>query len=141
MFDRKKFKDLIEKAIGNNSITEYAQKSGVNRTYISKYINLKLDNPPNPNILKDLANASEGKVDYKDFMTAAGYLDDKVIDSINKADIVSNLDDFRKKELMAEEIIEFLIKKGIIHEGEELNEEKLEWIKNLLDKAIDMSRM
>ena len=75
MFDKDKFKKLIETALGDKSITAYSTKSDVNRTYISKLINKKLDRPPSPEILRKLATASEGKISYKELMSAAGYLD------------------------------------------------------------------
>lgn len=75
MFNKKVFKELLEKAIGNRTMTEYSNESGVNRTYISKYINEKLDNPPTPDIIKRLANTAQNGVTYEDFMKAAGHLD------------------------------------------------------------------
>ena len=75
MFDKDQFKKLIKDALGQSSITEYSNKSEVNRTYISKIINKKLARPPSPEILKKLATASKGRVSYKDLMAAAGYLD------------------------------------------------------------------
>ena len=42
----------ITKAIGDNTITDFAKICNVNRTYLSKYINEKLDNAPGPEILK-----------------------------------------------------------------------------------------
>lgn len=74
MFDKKNFKLLIEKAMGDRKISQYAEDSGVNRTYLSKYINQRLDNPPTPDILKRLSNASYNNISYEKFMEAAGYI-------------------------------------------------------------------
>jgi repressor LexA len=74
VFNKKKFKNLIQKSIGTRSKTQYAKESGVNRTYISKIINQKLDNPPSPAILRKLANNSQGRINYKQLMEATGYL-------------------------------------------------------------------
>ncbi|WP_368489914.1 hypothetical protein [Clostridium sp. BJN0013] len=83
MFDKKMFKFLIEKAIGTRKITQYAEDSGVNRTYLSKYINQRLDSPPTPDILKRLSNASYGVVSYEKFMEAAGYIGNNSVKDIN----------------------------------------------------------
>ena len=55
MFDKKEFSDILKKINSTyNSMTEFAQKASFDRTYISKYINMKLDNPPTPKILQKL---------------------------------------------------------------------------------------
>lgn len=77
MFNKKLFKTLLEKAIGNKTITQFAKESGVNRTSISNYLNLNLDNPPNPDILERIANNTED-ITYEEFMAAAGYYSEKV---------------------------------------------------------------
>ncbi|MGM0369199.1 MAG: LexA family protein [Bacillota bacterium] len=74
MFNKLKFKNLVQKSIGTRSKTQYANESGVNRTYISKIINQKLDNPPSPAILRKLANNSQGRINYKQLMEVTGYL-------------------------------------------------------------------
>lgn len=78
MFDKKEFRLLLEKALGNRTKTEYAQASGVNRTYISKLLNEKLDNPPTPDIIKRLANVAHNGITYEQLMKAAGYLDTSI---------------------------------------------------------------
>lgn len=78
MFDKKKFKILLEKALGDRSKTEYANASGVNRTYISKLLNEKLDNPPTPDIIKRLSNVAHNGITYEQLMKAAGYLDETI---------------------------------------------------------------
>ncbi|MBM7555743.1 S24 family peptidase [Halanaerobacter jeridensis] len=89
MFNKKKFKELINHAIGDRSITQYSEESNVNRTYISKIINESLDNPPSPEILKKLASYSEGRVSYKELMLVAGYLNKSQINtSIKKENLV-----------------------------------------------------
>lgn len=72
MLNKQEFKNLLEKAIGDNTITEFSKLSGVNRTYLSKYINQSLDRAPNPDILK--TNVTP-KVSYNELMIAAGYLE------------------------------------------------------------------
>ncbi|MFW6029887.1 MAG: LexA family protein [Halanaerobiales bacterium] len=77
MFDKKQFKNLLEKAIDDKTITQFSKESGVNRTYLSKYLNLKLDTAPNPDILEKIANNSEN-ITYEELMTAAGYLNERL---------------------------------------------------------------
>ena len=76
MFDKIKFANILNK-INNlyDTMTEFAKKSEVNRTYLSQYINLKLDNPPTPKILTKIANASHGLVSYEQLMNICGYMD------------------------------------------------------------------
>lgn len=78
MFDKKRFSNTLQKIVTTyTSISEFAEKSEVNRTYLSKYINMKLDNPPTPKILEKIANASNGIVTYKNLMVMCGYLKDE----------------------------------------------------------------
>ncbi|MGM0500916.1 MAG: LexA family protein [Bacillota bacterium] len=74
MFNKLKLGQLIEKALDNRSTIQYAKDSNVNRTYISKIINEKLNNAPSPEILAKLAKNSRGHVSYQELMSAAGYL-------------------------------------------------------------------
>lgn len=46
-----------------------------------------------------------------------------------------------KEETIADEIVELLKLKGYLKEGEVLEGEKLEWLKELIDKALDLSRI
>lgn len=75
MFNKEKFSNLLSK-INNtyNSMTEFAQKADFDRTYISKYINMKLDNPPSPKILAKIANASNEITNYEELMLVCGYI-------------------------------------------------------------------
>lgn len=75
MFDKEKFKFLLEKAVGDRNATEFSKQSGVNRTYISKFLNKKVDNPPSPEILKRLADAAHNNITYAELMEASGYIE------------------------------------------------------------------
>jgi transcriptional regulator with XRE-family HTH domain len=75
MFDKEKFKELLIKATGERTQEEFAELCGVNRTYISKYLNMRLDNPPSPNILKRIALNAWNDVTYEQLMDAAGHID------------------------------------------------------------------
>lgn len=76
MFDEKSFSEILQKISNSyNSITEFSEKSEVNRTYLSKYINMKLNSPPTPKILEKIANSSNGIISYAQLMEVCGYLD------------------------------------------------------------------
>lgn len=75
MFNKEKFSDILSKINKTyNSMTEFAQKADFDRTYISKYINLKLDSPPTPKILSKIANASNGITTYEELMLVCEYI-------------------------------------------------------------------
>lgn len=74
MFDIKKFSEILQKISDSyGSISEFADKSEVNRTYISKYINMKLDSPPTPKILEKIAENSKGVTNYIELMMTCDY--------------------------------------------------------------------
>ncbi|MBQ3413963.1 MAG: hypothetical protein IJH39_01145 [Clostridia bacterium] len=76
MFDKKTFSEILQKISNSyNSITDFSDKSEVNRTYLSKYINMKLSNPPTPKILEKIANNSNGVISYAQLMEVCGYID------------------------------------------------------------------
>lgn len=59
MFNKKTFSDILKKINHTyDTMTDFAKKADFDRTYISKYINMKLDNPPTPKILEKIAKAS-----------------------------------------------------------------------------------
>lgn len=74
MFDKEKFGEIIKK-INDTYPTQYdfANKSTVNRTYLSQYINKKLSAPPSPNILKKIVEGSKGITTYNELMQICGY--------------------------------------------------------------------
>lgn len=76
MFNKEKFSNiLIEINKSYNNMTEFAKIADFDRTYISKYIHKKLDNPPTPKILMGIANASKGQFNYYELMNICGYID------------------------------------------------------------------
>lgn len=77
MFDKNKFAQII-KNIKENYLSqeEFAKRSGIGRTYLSQYMNMKLDKPPKPEILEKLANASHKITNYNELMQVCGYLED-----------------------------------------------------------------
>lgn len=85
MFLKEKFGELLL-AISNsyNSISEFSDKSNVNRTYLSKYINMKLENPPTPKILEKIAISSHGITSYAELMEICGYVKSVNRDELKK---------------------------------------------------------
>ena len=77
MFDKLKFSQILNKINYTfDTMTEFSEKSDVNRTYLSQYINQKLDSPPSPKVLMKIANASNGLVSYNELMKICGYLEE-----------------------------------------------------------------
>lgn len=74
MFDKSKFALIIKKIKESYpSQEEFSKISGIGRTYLSQYMNMKIDNPPKPKILEKLADASKGIVTYEELMQVCGY--------------------------------------------------------------------
>lgn len=91
MFDKKEFADILKKINSTYStMTEFAQKACFDRTYISKYINMKLDNPPTPKVLKKIANASNGITDYTELMLICNYLNNDMDKLMGDTTVVYN---------------------------------------------------
>lgn len=71
MFEKVLFKQQLEQLMQDCTTTEFAERTGFNRTYLSKYLNLRLDRPPSPDLLKSIAGPS---VSYETLMVTCGYL-------------------------------------------------------------------
>lgn len=77
MFDKEKFAQILKRINDTyNNQRDFAKHSNINRTYLSQYMNMKLDEPPKPIILERLANNSNGLIDYNKLMEICGYIDD-----------------------------------------------------------------
>lgn len=75
MFDKDKFSKILREIISQyDSISEFTKESSLDRTYISKCINKKLNSPPSPNILRKISNNSN--YNYIILMQVCGYLND-----------------------------------------------------------------
>ena len=76
MFDKVKFSEIIKKISETyESQREFATLSDINRTYLSQYMNMKLDDPPKPKTLQKLANSSNGIITYPELMEICGYFE------------------------------------------------------------------
>lgn len=82
MFNKEKFAQIL-KNINNTYISQrdFAQKSEINRTYLSQYMNMKIEKPPKPEILARLANASNGVTTYEELMAVCGHIKENDFDT------------------------------------------------------------
>ena len=71
MFQKHLFKEQLIKLMNGKTSTEFAEITGFNRTYLSKYLNLKLDRPPSARLLQNIASSI---VNYEDLLVSCGYL-------------------------------------------------------------------
>ena len=90
-FDKKNFsKILIEIKNSYGSLNQMAEKTGITSAYLSKLIRLMYNNAPSPEVLKKIADNSNGIISYYQLMVICGYVDydniniDKIIDDFFK---------------------------------------------------------
>lgn len=77
MFNKDEFANILQEIISQyDSISSFTQKSSLDRTYISKCVNKKLEHPPSPNILRKISNNSNHITNYITLMYICGYLND-----------------------------------------------------------------
>lgn len=75
MFDKNKFAKIIQDIKTTySSQEEFSKKSNIGRTYLSQYMNMKIDKPPKPEILERLAKAANGVTNYSELLLVCGYL-------------------------------------------------------------------
>lgn len=75
MFKKDEFANILQRINSTyDTMTEFGKKAFLDRSYISKYINKKLDNPPSPKILLKIADASNGIISYFELMNICGYI-------------------------------------------------------------------
>lgn len=76
MFDKNKFAQIIKNIKETySSQEEFSKKSGIGRTYLSQYMNMKLDLPPSPKVLIKIANSSHNLISYEELMEICGYIE------------------------------------------------------------------
>lgn len=85
MFNREKFSEVLEQINSKyTSMTEFAKHAKFDRTYTSKGINLKLQNPPTPDILRKIADNSRGITTYVELLEICGYLTEEDLGEIRE---------------------------------------------------------
>lgn len=86
MFNKEKFSKILINIVSKyDSISEFAKYSTVGRSYISKYINLKIDAPPTPKVLQKIADASKGVISYYELMHVCDYVDNEEVTTIHNS--------------------------------------------------------
>lgn len=74
MFDQSEFANILQKInLTYDTMSDFGKRANFDRTYISKYINKKIKNPPSPKILKKISEASNGITTYNELMFLCGY--------------------------------------------------------------------
>ena len=85
MFDKVKFAHIIKNIKEKyHSQEDFSKKSGIGRTYISQYMNMKIEEPPKPKTLEKLADASRGLTSYHELMEICGYIGDDYFLKLNE---------------------------------------------------------
>lgn len=80
-FDKENFsKILIKIKDSYSSLNQMAEKTEVTSAYLSKLIRLMYDNAPSPEILKKIANHSNGLTSYEELMKVCGYIENDYSD-------------------------------------------------------------
>lgn len=98
-FNPKLLSDLLKRAKGSRTLSDYAGNAGVDSGYMSKIINQKRSVPPSPEILEKLAKTACNDISYNALMFACGYIEyDNVLNEA-KHDTVQNItfDDILKE--------------------------------------------
>lgn len=72
-FNITKYAELLAKAKGGRTQTEFAKDCGLSTAYICKHLNGRIDRAPIPSTLKKIAAAAANGVSYEDLLDAAGY--------------------------------------------------------------------
>lgn len=133
MFEKVKFAQIIKEILETyDNQRDFSKKSEINRTYLSQYMNMKLDEPPKPKMLEKLAKASNGITSYNELMKICGYIDDNYFYNLHNLhdkykEIESNFSKNTKKIDLSEdeeEIYDDLSKIINTVELSHLNEEK-----------------
>lgn len=138
MFNIEKFSVVLQKISDSyNSISEFAETSEVNRTYLSKYINKKLNTPPSPKVLMKIANNSNNIVTYEQLMEMCGYIAGEPLHDLSTITEAYQYENLLKKINLTQSekdmLKTFEIKiKNLLNEGKEYDE-----IENIILQEID----
>lgn len=109
MFDKNKFAHILKKI--NETYAnqrDFANSTGVNRAYISQYMNCYLSNPPHPKILRKIADASKGITTYEELMRVCGYIDSKRTAVEDEA--IKSLEDMVERQVPGYSLIDIVLK-------------------------------
>ena len=82
MFNKEIFSEILKKIYNTyNNQRDFADSTEVNRAYLSRYMNQRLENPPTPKILAKIAKASNGITTYEELMAICGHITKNDFDS------------------------------------------------------------
>ncbi len=71
--DTARFIDLLTKAQGDRTRTQFAKDCGISLPHLSKFFNNRIEKPPIPSTLKKLADHAANGVTYEELLDAVGY--------------------------------------------------------------------
>lgn len=147
MFNKERFSELLTAAQGNRSLNAYAAACNVAAAHISRLKRQLLDTSPTPPIIKKLAENAMNGVTYKEFMIAAGHIDEQEANFLQ----TKELNEFIKEKVLQEiynnrhskNDFPFLspeLKKDILEYKEKGDMQKIsDLISEYIDKAINES--
>lgn len=124
-FDKARFSELLVRAMGKRNMSQYALHSGVSLTYISKLIRQLVNNPPQPETIRKLANKAHAGVSYAELLAAAGHIGDK--NDIEDLPIANDLID--------------LIDRSEFYNGVPLNQGDRDRIRTVLDIVFHYAKV
>jgi len=88
-------KEMLEEAVDNfGTATKFSAEVGVDRTYISKYMNKRKNKAPSPKVLLKISNNSS--LDYIDLMVAAGYVPNYFSENNYVIPNIDHIENFKK---------------------------------------------
>ena len=70
------------------SVAKLARAAGVDRTYLSKYINFTTAEPPSPKILRKIADNSDKLFTYLELMYICGYFTSEEYDMLSRKEVI-----------------------------------------------------
>ena len=71
--DTARFIDLLTKAQGDRTRTQFAKDCGISLPHLSKFFNNRTEKPPIPSTLKKIADHAANGVTYEELLDAVGY--------------------------------------------------------------------
>lgn len=80
-FNIEKYAELLSKAQGGRTQTEFAKDCGLSVAYICKHLNKRISKAPIPSTLKKIAAVAANGITYESLLDAAGYDASKYISS------------------------------------------------------------
>lgn len=135
-FDKKIFSEILTKIKNTyGSINKMAEKTEITAAYLSKLIRLMYDNPPSPEILKKIADNSNGVISYAELMEVCGYLDAINLPNLKADEFLKHIDEFKNLGL-SDSQIDHIFVYFIALEPDEKDEENFSIFLSTLDISV-----